>query len=302
MKPVVWIVLFTILLMFSGIAIAEGTETQQYTDRWGIEYTIEFDRMDETILVTVNNPTGEESPSSFRVVMDDGYSVYERFELRPKESRSFSYDFTQAVDVTRYNHSVRFNAGPDPLWFNYTKSIDPSTTKEYPVPEITGVSVETTQYRGEERSIINVTGHNPSSRFWTLTIRAHTFETNGHYGIIQFSPHNSSYEQIILNEKPGELVGGEVRMYYGNFSEADGAVDQVEIKGKSTGEVSWSHEEYEPVVPPWEDEDDYYVYENKSVHREKIGAPETIEESPVAWIVGAVLLVFGLSRIRKYRR
>ena len=300
MKGVFLPIFIAILLVASGGGAASG-ETKQYTHPLGVEYTVTFSEETNRISVAVNNPTEKELPAHFRVRMDTRYSEGEEFVVLPGKERVFSYNLTTGVDVMRDNHSVQFTAGPKSMWFNFTKDIDPKTTKKYPTPEITDISLETRSHQNEMRTIINVSAYNPSGRSMTLVIRAHTLETTGFYGLIQFSPYSSSSETIILNEQPGELVVGEVRMYTGNFSEGEGGFDQVEIKGRSDGTVEWTHEEYVPVVPSWEDEDDYYVYENESVHREKVGAPETLKESPAAWIAGVLVLLFGFRGFRKYR-
>lgn len=292
--------LIVVLLVSSGGVAAESNETKHYTHPIGVEYSVRFIEETERITVTASNPTQRELPASFHVEMDTWYSKREAFELSPGEERVFAFDLTEGVDFMRDDHSVKFIGGPESLHFNFTKEIDPISTNEYPTPEITDISLVTGSYQNGQRTLIDVTGYNPSGRSMTLVIRAHTLETTGFYGLIQFSPHSSSNETIILNEKPGELVAGEVRMYTGNFSAGDGALDQVEIKGRSGEETRWSHEEYETVVAPWEDENDHYVYENESVHREKIGAPESVRESPVAWLAGAVLLLVGYTRVRRY--
>lgn len=295
-------ILIAVLLLGTGGVVAESNETKQYTHPMGVEYGITFSENIERMEVIVTNPTERELPASFHVEVDTWYSKGVNFEISPGEERVFTYNLTEGIDFMRDEHSIRFIGGPESVYFNFTKEIDPVNTTEYPTPEITDITLENGTFRNEQRTFINVSAYNPSGRSMTLVIRAHTLETTGFYGLIQFSPHSSSTETIILNEKPGELVAGEVRMYTGNFSEGDGALDQVEIKGRSGEETQWSHEEYETVVAPWEDEDDHYVYENESVHREKIGAPETLKESPVAWIAGVLVLLFGFRRVQKYRR
>lgn len=301
MRNVYAVILLTVLLLGTGGVTAESNETKYYTHPMGVEYVVTFNEDTENITVRVSNPTERELPAAFRVDVDERYSKWEPLELSPGKDRVYTYDLSEGVDFMRDEHTVRFVGGPDALYFNFTEKIDPVNTTEYPTPEITDISLENGTFRNEQRTFINVSAHNPSGRSMTLAIRAHTLETTGFYGLLHLPAHSSSNETIVLNEKPGELVAGEVRMYTGNFSEGDGALDQVEIKGRVGEETQWSHEEYETVVAPWEDEDDHYVYENESVHREKIGAPETLKESPVAWVVGALMVLFGFRRVQKYR-
>lgn len=289
-----------VLLVLTTPAIATQPSETKHTE-WGtIEYAVTYDFDEEEISIQVTNNGSKTESDYFYLIVDKLYKHREAFTLESGETRSYSFSISKGLNIAKDKHRVRFEGSDTPLWFNFTKDIDPTSTEEYPVPRITNISLKANVQNGETLTRIHVVAYNPAGRYWTPVIRAHTLDSTGHYGILSMAPHSHGNASIILNESAGELISGEVRMYAGNFSSGDGAFDQVEILGRSSGSVEWSHEEYEVVKAPWET-DDYYVYENKSTHRQKIGAPETAAESPVVWAVAIVALLVVVRKIRRFR-
>lgn len=288
-----------VCLMVSNVAVAEPILSKTHVDDFGLEYVVTFDSDKEELRVSLHNPTDKRLNMSFAIIVDDGYRLSEGFNIKPKENSSYSFPLSEGIDVTRRNHTIEFLAGSNPLWFNFTKEINPSTTEGHPAPEITDISLETETYRGKEITVINVSAHNPSPRHYTTKITAHTFDTSFHGSTIQLAPYESSSGKIRLNESAGEQITGEVRMYYRFLNESSQGFDQVEINGRSDYEVEWWSDEYVPVD---RFADDPYEYENESMHRAKVEAPETYAESPVVWTIGGVIGLALLLKIRRWLR
>ncbi|MFB6197622.1 MAG: hypothetical protein ABEI52_05045, partial [Halobacteriaceae archaeon] len=128
--------------------MADEPAEKQYTGQLGNEYRVSFDESEEVIVVSIENPTGKEAYFGFHVSIDEWYHKSRSGSLAPGASERFKFDLTEGFDVMRDNHSVKFSAGPEPLWFNYTKDVDPSTTAEYATPELTNVTLREAMFRG----------------------------------------------------------------------------------------------------------------------------------------------------------
>ncbi|NEU56588.1 hypothetical protein FXF75_07420 [Halorussus sp. MSC15.2] len=128
----------------------------------------------------------------------------------------------------------------------------------------------------------------------------HTTGTDGSYYPASVRPGDSRTITVELLDNRGAKIAGEARLYTGNMTTREGAIDQVEFAGQTRTETRVWNSSYEPVKPTWMD--DHYQYHNDSYARsraEKISGGHEVAGVPLAYFAVAVFV--GLVVLRRLR-
>jgi hypothetical protein len=235
------------------------------------------------------------------VISVDNQRVYDKdLRLDSNESHTERINLTPGINVNQDNHTVTFSTYGNHTQFNFAREIDSSDPGTIPTPKITDVEVTSGTVEGQESVVANVTLANPSEQLYSTKLMVHTVGTDGSLYPASVRPGDTRTITVELLDEPGAEIAGEARLYTGNMSTDEGAIDQVEFAGAVEGGTSVWDTSYEPVRPTWMD--DNYEYENASYERSigaKLSHGHEVGGVPVAYLVAA--LVVGIVGLRKVR-
>ncbi|WP_238392173.1 hypothetical protein [Halorussus amylolyticus] len=218
------------------------------------------------------------------------------YRLDQNESRTNEVNITPGLNANQDNHTVTFSTYGNATQFNFTREINSSDSGPVPTPHITDVEVTSGTVKGESSAVANVTIANPSKQLYSTKLMVHTVRTDGSLYPASVRPGDSRTITVELLDEDGTEIAGEARLYTGNMSTQEGAIDQVEFAGQAGSDTSTWNTSYEPVRPTWMD--DNYEYENASYEPpldEKLSrgydfAGVPLIYFPVALLVGGIAL------------
>lgn len=297
------IIFISILLIYNPVSsdYLQTTSTKTIIDSGGIVHDIEPKIENNTIIVETTNPNNWDNKIAGYNIRVDGYPVQKvDFRLDQNESRTKKINITPGINVNQDNHTVTFSTYGNSTQFNFTREINSSNSGEVPTPHISNVEVANGTAKGEPSAVANVTLVNPSEQIYSTKLMVHTVGTDGSLYPASVRPGDTRTISVELLDERGTEIAGEARLYSGNMTTREGAIDQVEFAGRAGSETSVWDTSYEPVRPTWMD--DHYEYENASYERglgEKLSRGHEIRGIPLAYPVVAFLV--GLVAVRKLR-
>lgn len=285
-----------------GATVLDGGEkTAVVESSGGVEYQVSFRPNDSTVVVNYENPTGRKVDLGRYVLTVDGQRIYENnFNLSEGEHRTKKINITPAINVNEDNHTVTFSTFGGHTQFNFTREIDSADSDKIPTPHIADVTVTEGTIDGEPSAVAKVTLVNPSKQLYSTKLMVHTVGTDGSLYPASVRPGDSRTITVELLDERGAEIAGEARLYAGNMTTKDGALDQVEFAGQAGEETRVWNVSYETVRPTWMDE--HYRYQNDSYEQslgEKASGGYEVGGVPVAYF-GLALLV-GWIAVRKFR-
>ncbi|WP_227355007.1 hypothetical protein [Haladaptatus salinisoli] len=247
--------------------------------------------------MTISNPTSKNVENVGALISVDGKELYEnRFDIQPGESFQRKINITQGLHAFKDNHSVYVSTFGDNTSYNFTKEINASNSPEVLTPYIENVTVASGTINGEQSAVAYVTLVNPSIQTYSSKLFVHTVGTEGSFYPASVRPGGKRTIKVELLDKRGTKIAGEARLYSGNLTEREGALDQVGFVGKAGERTRTWNESFEPVRPTWMD--NHYQYKNDTYSRtlgEKLSGGYEIGEIPIVYpmlaLLGAVVLV-----------
>lgn len=303
------VILSLVLLLFSvsaGSSIAveyeEPNQIQRViVDSYGINHEVTFREGYTNIIVDTTNPTEWENKMIGYEIRVDGQRVYDAdFRLDRNEQRTQRINITPGIDVTRDEHTVTFSTYGNSTQFNFTREIDSTDSGEVPTPYISNVEVENGIINGEPSAVANVTLVNPSKQLYSTKLMVHTVGTDGSLYPASVRPGTSRTITVELLDDRGAEIAGEARLYTGNMTTREGAMDQVEFAGQAGEQTQMWNASYEPVRPTWMN--DNYEYQNDSYSQglaEKLSDGHDVGGVPIVYV--AISLLVGWLIVRKLR-
>jgi len=271
-------------------------ESEQITSKFGVEYTVRFDRESDEIFIIAEIQDTQSQLTGFEVRVDGYRNMARTINLSANETWTASTNITRNIDARRNNHTILFNTiDGNTTEFNFTREIHPSNTTEVPTPRITNVEVTNGSPYGQATSVVEVTVENPAEQLYGTKLMVHTLETDhNRRADATAPPGGETTVQIPVEESQGEIIAGEVRLYDNNLSDADHGFDQREFIGEADGETQVWNRTYEPVQDPYGPRSGY-VYDNESM-AEFVEEEQTREPTPMEHaIAGAGVLVVLLT-------
>lgn len=279
----------------SSDSIYKSNDTEKMTDNHNIEYTVTFSKKENQVEIEAYNPTSRNRLTGFELRVDGYRNRDENLNLSPNETWKASWDFSNSIDATKKNHTVRFSILGNSIHKNFTRDISLSNSSKVPTPRITNVTVTNGTVYGNETVILEVTIENPADQLYGSNLMVHTLETNhSRVGGATAAPGSTSTVQVPLDEPRGATVAGEVRLYDRNLSDAEDGFDQREFVGRAGEDTQVWNRTYEPVEPYW-GESSGYRYENETME-ERIdnGNDESLDPVSVGVVAGLGVLVVTL--------
>lgn len=285
-----------------GAGVSSDAETSAVVESsGGVEYQISLRADDSTVVIDYENPTEDEIKLGRYVLTVDGQRVYEEnFNLSEGERRTKQINITPGINVNEDDHTVTFSTFGGHTQFNFTRELSSADSGEIPTPYVADVSVTEGTIDGEPSAVANVTLVNPSKQLYSTKLMVHTVGTDGSYYPASVRPGGSRTITVELLDERGTEIAGEARLYEGNMSTREGALDQVEFAGRAGETTRVWNASYEPVRPTWMD--DHYRYRNDSYERgfaEKASSGFEVRGVPIVY-VGLALLV-GWLVVRRVR-
>ncbi|USZ68643.1 hypothetical protein NGM10_02610 [Halorussus salilacus] len=286
----------------SGSAVAQDeTVNETVISGEGIVYQISFSKANSSISTTVVNPTDWEDKITGYILKVDGQRVHDaNFRLDQDEQQTEQINITPGINVNQREHTITFSTYENTTRFNFTREIDSTDSETVPAPHISNVEVKDGTAKGEPSAVANVTIVNPSKQLYSTKLMVHTVDTDGSLYPASVRPGDSRTISVELLDEQGSEIAGEARLYTGNMTTEEGALDQVEFAGQDGGDTSVRDASYEPARPTWMS--DNYEYENESYERgigEKLSRGHDVEGIPVVY--PAVAFLVGVGMLRKWR-
>lgn len=301
------VILLLIAVLASTVPMAgagisnEATEGETVVDSNGVVYEVSFYSSNSTVTVIANNPTEWDNEITGYTVKVDGQRVYDAdFRLDQDEQRTKKINITPGINVNRDEHTVTFSTYGNSTQFNFTREINSTDPGEIPTPYISNVEVADGTINGEPSAVAKVTIVNPSKQLYSTKLMVHTVGTDGSLYPASVRPESSRTITVELLDERGSKIAGEARLYTGNMTTEEGAMDQVEFAGQAERETRVWNASYEPVRPTWMD--DHYRYQNDSYTRsfgEKLSGGHEIAGMPIIYV--AVALLVGGWAVRRFR-
>lgn len=282
-------------------ASSDSSKGRTITDSYGIVHKISFQKAESRIAITTKNPTDWEDKIIGYGIMIDGQRIHDAdFRLDQDEERTQTINITSGINVNRDNHTVTFSTYGNSTQFNFTRKIDSAESGDIPTPHIADVEVTTGTIDGEKSAVAKVTLVNPSKQLYSTKLFVHTVGTDGSLYPASVRPGDSRTITVELLDDRDAKIAGEARLYTGNLTTKDGALDQIEFAGQAGAGTQVWNASYEPVRPTWMSEN--YQYQNDSYRQsfaEELSGGHEAGGVPLAYLV--VALIVGLVAIRKLR-
>jgi hypothetical protein len=241
----------------------EESIRDEVTSNEGVQFELAFFEDNLTLVIEGRNPTEDVAFADYVVMVDGRVHNDSTINLSSGDGFKDKINIRDSVDILTSSHNIYFSTYGADTHLNFTHEIDYRNTTRFPKPQITDVRVANGTVGGNQSTVAYVTVANPSNQLFSMKILVHTTGTQGGlYGASTPEYTNRTIKVELLEER-GELVAGEVRLYVGEPSEGEGALDQVEFVGRADGETEVYNRTYEPVTGPWAE--DAYRYRNESV-------------------------------------
>jgi len=304
-KVLFQVTLILLVGLSAGLSVQVATTTEGdshheiITDSDGVVH--ELTSSQSIITVNTLNPTDWDEKIISYVIRIDDQRVYDAdFRLDRNEQRTEEIDITAGIDVNRDEHTVTFATYGNSTQFNFTREIDSTEPGEVPTPYISNVEVADGTIDGEPSAVANVTLVNPSKQVYSTKLMVHTVGTDGSLYPASVRPESSRTITVELLDDRGSEIAGEARLYTGNMTTEEGAMDQVEFAGQAGEQTTVWNASYEPVRPTWMN--DNYEYQNESYSQglaEKLSDGRDVAGVPIIYI--AVAIIVGWVVVRKRR-
>ncbi|WP_244605191.1 hypothetical protein [Halorussus halobius] len=290
-----------VLLPAATGTIGDVPEKRTVVDSDGVVYNVSFSEEESTVSVGTYNPTRWDNEITGYSIRIDGQRVQNtNFRLDKNERRTEEINITPGINVNQDNHTVEFSTYGNSTQFNFTRKINSSSSGDVPTLYISDVEVTTGTIDGEPSAVANVTLVNPSRQLYSTKLMVHTVGTDGSLYPASVRPESSRTITVELLDDREAEIAGEARLYTGNMTTEEGAMDQVEFAGETEGETQVWNTSYDPVRPTWMN--DNYEYHNDSYSRglgERLSGGREVEGVPIAYPVAA--LVVGWFAVRRIR-
>ena len=260
---------------------------------FGIQYRISLNIENLKLKVEYRNIKNKEMGIAGYIIRIDERRIFgSNLNLSAGERGVKEINITPGLNVNQDEHTVTFSTYGNHTQFNFTRQIDSSEPGPIPTPYIADVEVTEGTIKGETSAVANVTIVNPSDQLYSTKLMVHTIGTDGSLYPASVRPGDSRTITVELLDDPANDIAGEARLYTGNMTTEEGAMDQVEFAGRADAETQAWNTSYEPAKPTWMD--DNYEYENRSYNRrldEKLSAGQKIGGIPIVYPIGAAVLV-----------
>lgn len=292
----------TLEQMHDRNVVGKNNEKDEMISSYGIKYVIEVDYMNQTLAVRASNQIGHQVDYSGFVVTVDGYELFEVTKnFSDGEQQNWVINYSNGINTLKSNHTIIVSTYGNSTGFRFDKGFSPDSGS-IPTPYIQNVEITNGTIDGEPSAVAKVTVANPSIHPYSLKLMVHTLDTDGSFYGASVSPGENRTITVELLDEQGTQIAGQARLYAGNLSKGDGAMDQVGFAGRAGKNTKAWNETYEPVRGPWRS--DGYEYHNETYGddaslAERLSGGYEILGVPVVYAV--LGLVVGLVLVRRIR-
>lgn len=248
----VGLVLFLCIIMVLSLSLpslATGSEVvyqEQVTSDYNVEYTVTlFDNMSAKIHAI--NEAAYSRNTSYSLYLDRVTIGHPKETLSPGESETWSHNLSRIANPGKASQRVRFMILGGNIEYTYNKTTSAEDSDSVLMAEITNVSVEPSLDSDGVDLVVRVTDHSPHAYQKLLVV--HSKKTHRKYGYPNTTKDNVDTVRIPLNEKQGEPVEGELRLYSDFEFRENATMDMVEFKGRANGQTSHEEVEFEQFDP-----------------------------------------------------
>lgn len=280
-----------------------AVEKDELKSSYGIQYTVQFYKYNYTLFVDAHNPNDHDVNYSGFVVMVDNHELLDLTKnFSSDEYQSWKIGYLDGVNTLKRNHTVTISTYGDSTEFSLTKEFELPNSGPVPTPYIDEVTITNGTIDGEPSAVAKVTVVNPSIHPYPLKLMVHTLGTDGSFYGASVPPGGQDTITVELLDERGAQIAGEARLYAGNLSEGDGAMDQVGFVGRAGEDTKTWNETYEPIKGPWRS--DGYEYRNETLEEEsslveRLSGGYDVFGIPAVYLIAGLGLGFLLFRWRR---
>lgn len=279
------------------------TSSTVLTSVYGIQYRISL-CSNMQLLVHAQNTDNKAVRSGLTVRVDRASLYDHELNFSKGESKYIQINAEKSMNVVRNTHHIKVYTYGDYTHFNVTHRFNSTHPVGAPSPYISNVKITNGTIDGKPSAVAKVTIQNPGIQSYSMMLMVNTEGTDGSMYGAAVPPGDQRTITVELLEKRGTKVAGEARLYTGNLSKGNGALDEVEFVGQTKHDTHYWNKSYSPVRAPWQK--DTYEYRNDSVDTggdttlERVGS--ALSTTQIIYIcAGFVLIVIGVL-FRSYRR
>ena len=279
-------------------------KSENITSIQGIEYEVAFNLQSLVLSISGANTRGSDVAKAGFVITIDNYRYFAKKNLSfdSGEEKNWKLNITRGINVMEHSHTVIISTFGNSTQFNFTKQANSANTEPVPTPYIQNIEVTNGTIDGEPSAVAKVTVANPSIHPYSLKLMVHTLETDGSFYGASVSPGENRTITVELLDERGTQIAGQARLYAGNLSKGDGAMDQVGFAGRAARDTKTWNETYEPVKGPWQSNGYEYhneTYEDDASLAERLSGGYEILGVPIVYVISG--LVLGLALFRRIR-
>lgn len=306
------VILICVVMVVMSVPIVSPKENYAKTDKntekaiivseQDVKFEIVFDLDTLTISISaVNENGGEVKYSSFNLAVDGRYLYETSLNLSNQEEWNRVINVTNGLNTINRRHVITASTVGSYTEFKFTKEINSSSPGPIPTPYIQDIKVTNGTIDGEPSAVAKVTVANPSIHPYSLKLMVHTLDTDGSFYGASVSPGENRTITVELLDERGSQIAGEARLYAGNLSKGDGAMDQVEFVGRAGEDTKTWNETYGPIKGPWRSDGYEYhneTYEDDESLAERLSGGYEIFGVPIIYAVP--VLVVGVVLLRRF--
>ncbi len=167
------------------------------------------------------------------------------------------------MNIVKKQHDIRITTYDNATEFHITHDFNSTHPVGAPSPYISNVNITNGTIHGKPSAVAKVTIKNPGIQSYSMMLMVNTEGTDGSMYGASVAPGGQRTITVQLLEKRGTKVAGEARLYTGNLSKGNGALDEVGFVGQAKHETHQWNKTYSPVRAPWQKNS--YHYRNDSV-------------------------------------
>jgi len=259
---------------------------EQVTSDFNVRFTTTFYE-NMSVKISAVNEAEYSRNTSFSVYVGDAMIESANRDLLPGQSDTWMYNLSQVPNPTKSSQRVLFTIHGPNIEYTYNRTTSAEDSDEVLMAEIANVSVEPASDGDGVDLVVRVVDHSPHAYSKLLVV--HSKETHRKLGNPHTTQDNVDTVRIPLNEKQGEPVEGELRLYSDYEFRKNATMDMVEFSGRTNGSTSHEPVDFEQFEPG-----NYrYGMENDAKSRDKFAV---ISDGNIT-DVGLALGMLGVSAI-----
>ncbi|MFB6236528.1 MAG: hypothetical protein ABEH81_11555 [Halopenitus sp.] len=258
---VVTVFIFLILFLVptsSGNVRQEIVHQEEVISDYNVKFSVTF-YGNMSVRVEAVNQARYTRDSLYSISVDMTRGVYNNMTLSPGQSETWVHNLSHMPNPMETQQNVLFAIVGTNIQHTYNRTTNAEDSDDVLMAEISDVNIQRSNESDETELVVTV--KDPSPHKYQMTLVLYSEKTHRKLGHPSKVKKNTYKARISLNEDPGELIKGELRLYSDEIFEANSTMDMVTFKGRTNGTTTSKEVEFERIDDP---ANYYYGIENDS--------------------------------------